>query len=359
MSAVSLHSVSKVFRGVPAVRDFNLDVERGEFVVLLGPSGCGKTTTLRLIAGLERPTTGTICLGGKNVAGLPPRSRNIGMVFQNYALFPNMTVGENIAFGLRQRRAQRRAIEARVGELLKLVRLSDRRDCYCSELSGGEQQRVALARALSFSPQVLLMDEPFSALDLKLRESMQIELRQIQLSLQTTTILVTHDQKEAMTLADRIVVMADGSVQQIGSPDELYHRPANRFVANFIGRSNILAGKIIAPCPGGYRVALAQDVTIQVACANTRNVGTRIELVLRPENVNVFVGNAPSGAIAIPGVVDQRRFLGNVVYYFVRLPWDQTLLVERAGATAPIELGARVSVSWFPASATVFEAFDH
>jgi ABC-type Fe3+/spermidine/putrescine transport system ATPase subunit len=358
MSAVSLHSVSKVFRGLPALRDFNLDVQRGEFVVLLGPSGCGKTTTLRLIAGLERPTAGTICLGGKDVAGLPPRSRNIGMVFQNYALFPNMTVGENVAFGLRQRRAERAAIEARVRELLKLVRLSDRIDSYCSELSGGEQQRVALARALSFSPQVLLMDEPFSALDLKLRESMQLELRQIHLSLQTTTILVTHDQNEAMTLGDRIVVMADGSVQQIGSPDELYRNPANKFVANFIGRSNILAGKIVAPCPGGYRVALEQGITIEFACPDTRKVGTRVQLVLRPENVDVFADNVPSGATGIPGVVDQRRFLGNVVYYFVRLPWGQTLLVERPGATPPIAPGAQVSVSWLATNATVFET-DH
>ena len=358
MSAVSLHSVSKVFRGLPALRDFNLEVKRGEFVVLLGPSGCGKTTTLRLIAGLERPTTGTICLEGRDVAGLPPRSRNIGMVFQNYALFPNMTVGENIAFGLRQRRGDRSAIEARVGEFLKLVRLSDRKDSYCSELSGGEQQRVALARALSFSPQVLLMDEPFSALDLKLRESMQLELRQIHLNLQTTTILVTHDQYEAMTLGDRIVVMADGSVQQIGSPDQLYRNPANKFVANFIGRSNILAGKIVAPCPGGYRVALSQEVTIELACPNTRKAGTHIQLVLRPENVDVFAGKAPFGAIAISGVVEQRRFLGNVVDYFVRLPWGQTLLVERPGATPPIAPGAQVSVSWLPANATVFEA-DH
>jgi spermidine/putrescine transport system ATP-binding protein len=280
------------------------------------------------------------------------------MVFQNYALFPNMTVGENVAFGLRQRRRERSAIEARVGELLKLVRLSDRKDSYCSELSGGEQQRVALARALSFSPQVLLMDEPFSALDLKLRESMQLELRRIHLNLQTTTILVTHDQNEAMTLGDRIVVMADGSVQQIGSPDELYRNPTNKFVANFIGRSNILAGKIVAPCPGGYRVALSQEVTIEIACPDTRKAGTRIQLVLRPENVDIFSGAAPVGAITIPGVVEQRRFLGNVVYYFVRLPWGQTLLVERAGATPPIAPRAQVSVSWLPANASLFEA-DH
>jgi putative spermidine/putrescine transport system ATP-binding protein len=355
MTAVSLHSVSKVFSGIPAVRDFSLDVQRGEFVVLLGPSGCGKTTTLRLIAGLERPSTGTICLGGKDVTGMPPRLRNIGMVFQSYALFPHMTVGENIAFGLRQRRRDRRTIEARVGELLKLVRLPDRKDSYCSELSGGEQQRVALARALSFAPEVLLMDEPFSALDLKLRENMQFELRQIQLSLHTTTIFVTHDQNEAMTLADRIVVMTGGSIQQIGRPDELYYSPANKFVANFIGKSSILSGKIVAPYPGGYRVALPQDVMIEVLCPNTREVGARVEVVLRPENIDLIVADAPSGTNAIPGVVDQRQFLGNVIYYFVRLPWGQTLLVERSGATPPIELGARVNASWSPANATMFE----
>src|SRR5690606_30639065 len=244
MSDIVLRSVSKSYgsKAITAVNAVDISVAEGEFVVLLGPSGCGKTTTLRMIAGFVDPTSGQILFGGRDVTNVPPRLRNVGMVFQNYALFPNMTVADNIAFGPRQRGMGRSVIDQRVSELLQLVQLESRRDYLPQELSGGQQQRVALARALAFSPSVLLLDEPLGALDVQLRETMQDELRRIQQSLGITTVLVTHDQHEAMALADRIVIMADGVIQQIGSPKALYQQPANRFVADFLGKSNFLNG---------------------------------------------------------------------------------------------------------------------
>lgn len=356
MTDVSLRSVSKAFAGVPAVRDVNLSVERGEFVVLLGPSGCGKTTTLRMIAGFERPTAGHIYFADKNVTGTPPRLRNIGMVFQNYALFPNMTVGENIGFGLKQRRMDRKARCKRVAELLDLIQLSDRKDAYCSQLSGGQQQRVALARALSFSPQLLLMDEPLGALDLKLRESMQVELRRIQRELQITTILVTHDQHEAMTLADRIVIMAGGIIQQTGSPDELYERPASAFVANFIGRNNLFDGEIVGSTSNGFRVKLKSGNTVDVTSRSSFDTGARVELAVRPEKVNLVLAEASSHVDALNGVIEQRQFLGNVVIYFVKVPWGQTILAERVAGATSIDVGAQVSLSWDARHGALFRA---
>ena len=221
MATVALEGVSKYYGHRPAVDEVSLEIEEGEFVVLLGPSGCGKTTTLRMIAGLVEPTRGVIRIDGSDVTALPARKRNVGMVFQDYALFPHMTVGENIAFGLRERRFDRAALELRVEELLALIRLPGFERRFPDQLSGGQQKRVALARALAYSPSVLLMDEPLGALDLKLREAMQVELRRVQRRLQITTIFVTHDQEEAMSLADRIVVMRDGRVEQIGAPEDL------------------------------------------------------------------------------------------------------------------------------------------
>ncbi|MBM3525134.1 MAG: ABC transporter ATP-binding protein, partial [Alphaproteobacteria bacterium] len=237
MADVVLENVSKSFGSVRAVDGFSLVVKEGELLTLLGPSGCGKTTTLRMVAGFFLPSAGRILIGGQDVTTLPPRKRNLGMVFQDYALFPHLTVADNIAFGLRERGAAKEQIRKRVGELLDLIRLPGVEGRYPRELSGGQQQRVALARALAYSPSVLLMDEPFGALDLKLREAMQVELHRILRELKITTIFVTHDQGEAMSLSDRIVVMLDGRAQQIGAPEELYARPATAFVAHFVGRS--------------------------------------------------------------------------------------------------------------------------
>jgi spermidine/putrescine ABC transporter ATP-binding subunit len=356
MTEVTLRSVSKTFGGRAAVSDVSLNVQHGEFVVLLGPSGCGKTTTLRMIAGFEHPSAGEILLGGKNVTGLAPRLRNIGMVFQNYALFPHMTVAQNIGFSLKQRRVDRKKIAARVDELLDLIQLSGRAQDFCTELSGGQQQRVALARALSFSPQVLLMDEPLGALDQKLREAMQVELRRIQQELRITTILVTHDQHEAMTLADRIVIMSEGKIQQIGEPDTLYHRPANRFVADFIGKNNILRGEIVASRADGCTIRIESEALVEFSTPAPPGIGPRIEVGLRPERLRLVEACSSAEGNVLAGTVHQKHFLGSVENYFVRLAWGQTVLAERPTGGPSIGIGARVHVHLDLTEASLFDA---
>src|SRR5215217_7036325 len=231
MAYLTLSNISKQFGDTYAVRDFNLDVEKGEFVSFLGPSGCGKTTTLRMVAGFETPTNGAITLGGAEITDKAPNQRNMGMIFQSYALFPNMTVAQNIGFGLRVRKLSKSEIDDRVKEMVSLVNLEKHVDKYPYQLSGGQQQRVSLARALAIRPDVLLLDEPLSALDAKIRVSLRAQIREIQKRLGLTTVMVTHDQEEALTMADRLVVMNEGSVRQIGSQRDLYERPADRFVA--------------------------------------------------------------------------------------------------------------------------------
>ncbi|HEX7075543.1 MAG TPA: ABC transporter ATP-binding protein [Hyphomicrobiaceae bacterium] len=354
MASVSLRGVSKSFAGIDAVKHVTLDVAEGQFVVLLGPSGCGKTTTLRMVAGFVQPTAGHILIDGKDVVGLPPRRRNIGMVFQNYALFPNMTVAENVGFGLRERKVPRAETRARVSELLELVRLSARADAYIGELSGGQQQRVALARALAFRPQVLLMDEPLGALDLKLRESMQIELHRIQRNLGITTIMVTHDQQEAMSLADRIVIMADGEVQQTGTPEDLYRAPRSTFVADFIGKNNLLSGRVTGATGDCCTVRIADGFEIQIIASGREAVGQPIALSVRPEQLCLNAAEPSSRFNTVYGTVESRRFLGNLIYYSVRLPHGETLLVESSANTAPAEEGARVQVGWRPEAGIAF-----
>ena len=281
MAEVRLERITKQYGQHRVVDEVSLDIADGEFLVLLGPSGCGKTTTLRMIAGLATPTSGSIRIGGADVTATPVRLRNIGMIFQDYALFPHMTVGENIAFGLTERRQPRKQVEARVRELLELIRLPGYEARYPEQLSGGQQQRVALARALAYSPALLLMDEPLGALDLKLREAMQIELHRLQRELRVTTILVTHDQEEAMSLADRIAIMAEGQVQQVGAPEELYHSPANAFVAQFVGKVNLLSGTLTALSSGVASVRL-QDGSLVNAFAREPLALERASPGLRP-----------------------------------------------------------------------------
>ena len=240
MSGVTLDKIVKRYGSTVAVDDVSLNIKEGEFLTLLGPSGCGKTTTLRLISGFIQPTSGAIHFGEKDVTGIAPQHRQIGMVFQDYALFPHLTVSENISFGLVERKYEKHAIKARVDELLALIKLENAAERYPSEISGGQAQRVAVARAVAHPPSVLLMDEPLGALDLKLRETMQIELRRIQQELGITAVYVTHDQSEAMNMSDRIVVMNSGVIEQIGSPKDIYTNPQSVFVANFIGQVNIL-----------------------------------------------------------------------------------------------------------------------
>jgi spermidine/putrescine ABC transporter ATP-binding subunit len=282
-AVVELKGCTRDYGGVRAVDAMDLVIFEGEFLSLLGPSGCGKTTTLNLIAGFVEPTAGRILIDGEDVTGLPAHLRGLGVVFQSYALFPHLSVFENVAFGLRERRTPSAEIARRVGEALELVQLDRQGRQRPAELSGGMQQRVALARALVYRPRVLLLDEPLAALDKKLREEMRDELRAIQRSVGITTVFVTHDQAEALGLSDRIAVMSRGRIEQLGAPREIYERPASRFVADFIGASTVLRGRAVAE----DRVALSPDLTIRVNVGSLLRVGDQIELAIRPERVRL------------------------------------------------------------------------
>src|SRR5690606_10106071 len=307
MAFLELRDLQKDFGSVRVVRDFNLSVQPGEFVSFLGPSGCGKTTVLRMVAGFEEPTAGTISIGGTDVTRLRPNQRDIGMVFQAYALFPNMTVAQNIGFGLKVAGAPRADIDRRVGEMLALIKLQEFRDRYPYQLSGGQQQRVALARALAPRPKLLLLDEPLSALDAKVRVSLREEIRQIQRELGITTVFVTHDQEEALSISDRIVVMNGGHAEQIGPPSEIYNRPATRFVASFVGTLNMIDATVADPAAGTVQIG-DQMVTLREAIAD-RAAGDRISLALRPEAGSLAEG----GDTSLRGKVVSSSFLGSVI----------------------------------------------
>ena len=285
MGFLDIENVQKVYGANAVVRNFDLSVARGEFVSFLGPSGCGKTTTLRMVAGFETPSSGTIRIDGRDVTGLKPNQRNVGMVFQSYALFPNLTVAENVAFGLKVARRPAEEIRARVAEMLALIKLPQLGSRYPYQLSGGQQQRVALARALAIKPQVLLLDEPLSALDAKIRVSLREEIRSLQRSLGITTIYVTHDQEEALSMSDRIAVMSEGRVEQIGAPFEIYNYPRTRFVASFVGTLNILRGRVVDAATG--RIAVdGQEIVAARGMGGMQN-GEARSLALRPEAVTL------------------------------------------------------------------------
>jgi putative spermidine/putrescine transport system ATP-binding protein len=303
---LSLQGVRKEFNGVVAVESFNLEVDPGEFVSFLGPSGCGKTTTLRMVAGFEPPSAGTIRLAGEDVTYAKPNERNIGMVFQSYALFPNMTVAENIAFGLRVRKEDGPARDERVAELLDLIHLPDKAKSYPNELSGGQQQRVALARALAIRPQLLLLDEPLSALDAKIRDDLRAEIRRIQRQLNITTIYVTHDQEEALALSDRIVVMSKGQMEQVGEPFEIYNNPATGFVASFVGQLNRLPVTVVDPALGRLRVGQAEVRTTSLI---ESPAGAEVSLMMRPEEVTLDADEEN----VLEGTVESVTFLGSIV----------------------------------------------
>ena len=303
---LSLDGVRKEFEGVVAVDTFNLDVEPGEFVSFLGPSGCGKTTTLRMVAGFEQPTSGTIHLAGKNVTYAKPNQRNIGMVFQSYALFPNMTVADNIGFGLKVRKENAAARDTRVNELLDLIHLPDKGKSYPYELSGGQQQRVALARALAIRPQLLLLDEPLSALDAKIRDELRTEIRRIQRQLNITTIYVTHDQEEALALSDRIVVMSRGRIEQVGPPFEVYNYPGTPFVAAFVGQLNYVKGQVLDAAAGTVTVGTS---TLRTTTGIESASGDPVTLMVRPEELEI--GNHEENQIT--GTVESVNFLGAIV----------------------------------------------
>jgi len=351
VSRVVLKQVTKRYGDVAAVRGLDLDIREGEFLTLLGPSGCGKTTTLRMIAGFILPTSGTVYLGDEDVTRLPPNKRGIGMVFQDYALFPHMTIGENIAFGLTERRVDKATIAKRVKELLELVRLASVEDRYPPELSGGQQQRIAVARAVAYSPRVLLMDEPLGALDLKLREAMQTEIRQIQQRLGTTTVYVTHDQTEAMHMSDRIVVMKDGMIDQMGTAEEIYDRPATRFVADFIGQINLLEATLVGR-DGSFAVVEVNGRKHRMQAAP--EVSGAVTVGLRPQHLQLVAGGAVDpGLNALPGRVKGRTFSGNLVHVDVDLDGGQSVTVEASPEAVIGEPGTPVSVAWRPDRGTV------
>ena len=321
MAFLELTGVQKRFGDVAAVLDFNLGAERGEFVSFLGPSGCGKTTTLRMIAGFERPTTGTVAIDGTDITNRAPNQRNVGMVFQSYALFPNMTVAGNIGFGLKVRKRPKADIDRRVAELLELMHLGGRGDRFPWQLSGGQQQRVALARALAIEPTVFLLDEPLSALDAKIRVALRHEIRDIQRKLGITTVYVTHDQEEALELSDRIVVMSEGRIEQIGTPFEIYNFPATAFVASFVGTLNTLQATIVDA--GAGRLSLAGH-EVRTTSKLTGSTGQVVTVALRPEMISLttpdgsnVVAVSPldgtTGTNRLPGTVADVAFLGSVV----------------------------------------------
>ncbi|MCX6050650.1 MAG: ABC transporter ATP-binding protein [Chloroflexi bacterium] len=306
MSYLELSHVRKSFAGATAVEDFNLSIAQGEFISFLGPSGCGKTTTLRMVAGFELPTAGQITLNGKDLTFLPPNKRNVGMVFQSYALFPNMTVAENIGYGLKVAGKSKTEIKPRVDEMLGLIHLEKFGTRYPGQLSGGQQQRVALARALAIRPHVLLLDEPLSALDAKIRVELRHEIRRIQQQLGITTIYVTHDQEEALSLSDRIVVMSQGKMEQVGTPAQIYNFPETEFVAQFVGQINLLPVEVVNPAQGV--VKLGQQL-IQAGQFGHLN-GNPVRLAVRPEELNP---GFKEGANNLNGKVDTITYLGAIV----------------------------------------------
>ncbi|HEX5824610.1 MAG TPA: ABC transporter ATP-binding protein [Candidatus Limnocylindrales bacterium] len=351
MSFLVLEGLQKRFGPSVAVEDFNLSAEKGEFVSFLGPSGCGKTTTLRMIAGFEQPTAGTITIDGTDSTYRPPNRRNVGMVFQSYALFPNMTVADNVGFGLKVRKRPKDQIRKRVGELLELINLPDKGGRYPYQLSGGQQQRVALARALAIEPEVLLLDEPLSALDAKIRVALRKEIRSIQRQLGITTVYVTHDQEEAMSLSDRVVVMSEGRIEQIGSPPEIYNFPATPFVASFVGTLNLLPARIVDG-PSGRLTVAGQE--IRAAKAATARSDRPVTVALRPEAVELGEGG---GANRLSGQVEDVSFLGSIVRTRVRIGDDATVSLDTFNdpGLASAGIGDTVTISFPPEAALVLE----
>jgi len=349
MSFLKLEKISKFYGDLCVVADFDLSVKQGEFVSLLGPSGCGKTTTLQMIAGFAEPTHGRIHLDGKDITHARPNARGLGLVFQSYALFPHMTVRDNVAFGLLMRKVPRAERDTRVMEALAMVKLDLHANRYPRELSGGQRQRVALARALVIRPPVLLLDEPLSNLDAKLREDMQYELRNIQQQLGTTTIMVTHDQSEALSISDRVVVMEAGRATQIAEPYRIYEHPESQFISTFVGKTNLLDGVVKQAGP---------QATVQVGEAfltvdgGTLIEDTAVQVSLRPEKLLP----ASTGDARLSGEVQSRFFLGSQWMYSVRTPAGDLTVITPNDGRKPHEHGARMDLTWAEDAARVLPA---
>ena len=357
--AVELHHVYKSFDGTDAVRDVNIRIADGEFFSLLGPSGCGKTTLLRMIAGFELPSSGEIVIHNKPMGSTPPFRRDVNTVFQSYALFPHLSVLDNVAFGLRMKHVAKSEIAQRVAEALKLVQLEGFENRKPRQLSGGQQQRVALARALINRPEVLLLDEPLAALDLKLRKEMQVELKLIQEQLGITFIFVTHDQEEALSLSDRIAVMNGGQVLQIGTPTEIYERPLTQFVADFIGECNFLTGTVESVAQGLATVRTNGDLLLSGMTPQAVAIGDAVVLAVRPEKVRLVEHQRPEGVNVFAVQIERITYIGSDTRIIVKLPnglafdiWESNTIstLDPEAYYAP---GDRAWLTWAPRNALV------
>ncbi len=348
-SSIRIENLTKQFGSVTAVNNISLDIRKGEFITLLGPSGSGKTTTLMMIAGFEFPSSGDIRTGGESIISTPAHKRNIGIVFQNYSLFPHMTAFDNIAFPLRMRKLGPGIIREKVKRILDLVELSELENRYPKQLSGGQQQRVALARALVFSPPILLMDEPLGALDKKLREGMQLEIKRIQEKFQITTVYVTHDQSEALTMSDRIAVMNNGRIEQIGSPEELYENPKSRFVADFIGKSNFLVAKVCGEDEQSFHLTSECGVSFNISKKKNIEVGDRVTAAIRPEKLIFIEGEEELKAWnVIDGEVEEFIYLGDLRHYEVKIS-DRNVFLIQIASKPGVEYwkrGRKVKLGW-------------
>ena len=359
---VEIQNVSKAFGSVRAVEDVSLQIEEGEYMTILGPSGCGKTTTLRMIGGFEYPDRGRVLLGGQDVTDLPPYKRPVNMMFQDFALFPHMTVAQNIGYGLRIGGASKRETAQRVDEALRTIELAHKAASRPAELSIGQKQRVALARALVRRPQVLLLDEPMSALDAQLREAMQVELKHLHEQIGLTFIMVTHDQTEALVMSDRVTVMDQGEIVQIGTPTELYDHPASPYVANFLGTSNMLVATVREIDAGTIVTEYGPNVIRAAAAGKTPAVGSRVMLSIRPEKLRLLAAGAtlPDGINRLGGVINEQFFHGDSVRLTLDIGGDKPLIIHHqlSSSQGQDELppaGQTVNIAVDPASVTLFD----
>lgn len=355
---LQIRGLRKAYGHVLAIDRVSLDIKKGEFMTFLGPSGSGKSTTLYIVAGFQEPTEGEVLLNGEELLTTPPNQRNIGMVFQRYTLFPHLTIAENVAFPLRVRRWPEQKIKAKVNEMLTLVHLADIGNRLPAQLSGGQQQRVAIARALAYDPPVLLMDEPLSALDKKLREELQFELRRIHQETGVTILYVTHDQEEALRLSDRIAVFNQGRIEQVGTGEELYEAPASRFVANFVGNSNFLPVKVTQVNGAKASGVFPDGYAVQGAVSSTTLAsGTSGSLMLRPEQIRIRPATSPHDGASLPVMIRDMTYLGDSMHFAVETSWKQEIsvrmpLASRAGRD--LSVGAPALIEWDTQHGRVF-----